>query len=66
MSSDAEGNSHSPLAGLGWAMYLPTSTWSGDTYPTHEWITAHPDWGYTDEDEAPDDAVRVIVLEPTN
>jgi hypothetical protein len=32
MSSDGEGNSKSPLAELDDAVYVPDSTWSGDTY----------------------------------
>ena len=31
MSSDGEGNSKSPLAALGDAVYVPESTWSGYT-----------------------------------
>ena len=66
MSSDGEGNQHSPLADIGEMRYMADSTYSGDTYHTHEWIQAHKDWGYTEEDEAPDDAVPCVCLWPTN
>lgn len=64
MSSDAEGNSYSPLADADEAMYSADSTWSGDVYNTPEQLEgkADPD----DWTEAPDDAVRVVVLGPTN
>lgn len=64
MSSDAEGNSYSPLADADEAMYAADSTWSGEVYNTPEQLAgkADPD----DWTEAPDDAVRVVVLGPTN
>jgi len=65
MSSDAEGNSFSPLADAGESLYVAESTWAGDIYPTPEDIA--DDDQYTDEDDgAPDEAVRVVLLWPTN
>lgn len=66
MSSDSEGNGHSPLADLGEMRYLADTTWSGETWNTHEWIAAHADQGYTDEDEAPEEAEPAVCLWPTN
>jgi hypothetical protein len=67
LASDAEGNSHSPLADAGEAMYTAETAWSGETYPTPEdlaGLMARDGW--TDEDAAPGDAERVIVLGPAN
>lgn len=69
MSKDAEGNDYSPLADASVNMYAAESTWSGHAYVTPEDLAelrAQPGSGYTDEDAAPDDAVRVVVLGPTN
>jgi hypothetical protein len=65
MAKDGEGNGHSPLADVDVAMYVPDSTWSGEVYATPEEI-ADPDSIHTDEDEAPDGAVRVLLLGPVN
>ena len=64
LQKDAEGNGYSPLADGGEGMYLADSTYSGETYPTPEQIAA--DRAYTEEDEAPEDAIRVIILRPVN
>lgn len=74
MSSDAEGNSYSPLADAGEGMYFADSTWSGEVHMTpedfaEEW--AKPGHGgYAEEDEPPGDddpdAERVVVLGPVN
>lgn len=64
MSKDAEGNGYSPLAGVETAMYLAETTWAGDIYPTPEEI-ASEDY-LSEEDGAPDGAVRVLVLGPVN
>ena len=65
MSSDAEGNRFSPLADAEESMYVAESTWSGEIFPTSEDIAG--DDRYTVEDDgAPDEAVRVVVLGPTN
>lgn len=70
MASDAEGNSHSPLADAEEAMYVAASTWSGDVYNTPEELAvkaAQPGSGWDAEaDAAPDDAVRVLLLGPVN
>ena len=70
MSSDAEGNQHSPLATAMEEMYEATSTWSGATYATPEhsaWERAQPDGSeWTEEDDAPEGTVRVVSLYPTN
>lgn len=65
MSSDIEGNSHSPLAVVAETMYYPDTTYSGDTYPTSEEIASSKGY-YTEEDEAPDGAYRVVCLWPVN
>jgi len=64
MSSDAEGNSYSPLADADEAMYTAYSTWSGETHMTPEQRAAEPD--PEEYSEAPDDAERVVVLGPVN
>jgi hypothetical protein len=68
MSKDAEGNGYSPLADLEVSMYVPSSTWSGDTYATNEFIYSEEGQkqGFTEEDEAPEGAERVLVLWPVN
>jgi hypothetical protein len=69
MASDAEGNSHSPLSSVNESMYLPETTWSGDAYPTAEELAekmAQPGSGWSEEDAAPDDAVRCVLLGPVN
>jgi hypothetical protein len=67
LSSDSEGNSHSPLAGAEECMYAADSTFSGDAYPTPEDIAEDlgKKNGWTEEDAAPDDAIRAVVLTPT-
>jgi hypothetical protein len=70
LSSDAEGNGHSPLADAWEAMYAADTTYSGETYPTPEELAEkmagpNPN-GWSEEDAAPDDAERVIVLGPVN
>lgn len=68
LSKDAEGNGHSPLAVGGEAMYDAETTWSGEIYPTADQLAAYiaEGTGHTDEDAAPDTAVRVLLLEPVN
>lgn len=76
MAKDAEGNGYSPLSDVSETMYLPDSTWSGETYPTDEFLDAKlavdmfgaaPDSeGWSEEDRAPADAIRVIELGPVN
>jgi len=70
LRKDAEGNGHSPLAEAWESMYVADSTWSGQTYVTPEDLAAvmagpNPN-GWSEEDGAPDDAERVIVLGPVN
>lgn len=70
LSKDAEGNGYSPLADADETMYLAESTWAGETYPTPEQLAelvAQPGGGWDAEDDAaPEDAVRVVVLGPVN
>ena len=70
LSRDAEGNGFSPLADAGESMYVADSTWSGETYITPEDLAeamAGPNpGGWAEEDAAPDDAERVVVLGPVN
>ena len=69
LQKDVEGNGHSPLDEADEAMYLADNTWSGDVYLTPEQlavrINGHED-GWSDDDGAPDDAVRVVLLGPVN
>ena len=69
LSKDAEGNGFSPLADAGESMYAAETTWSGEVHPTPgqlaEWMAA-PGSLWTEEDAAPEDAERVIVLGPVN
>jgi hypothetical protein len=69
LRKDAEGNGHSPLADAWEAMYTPDTTYSGETHITPEELAeelARPGTNWTEEDAAPDDAERVIVLGPVN
>lgn len=67
MSSDAEGNAHSPLASLWEGTYVPDSTWSGEVYTRSPLTKEDKEAGYTEEDlYHGDDGVNVIVLGPTN
>jgi hypothetical protein len=65
MASDAEGNKYSPLADAEEAMYTAESTWAGEVRPTPEAIAADDRFD-PDEDGAPEGAIRVVVLGPTN
>ena len=70
LRKDGEGNGHSPLADAWEAMYVAESTWSGETYITPEDLAEqmaglNPS-GWSEEDAAPDDAERVVVLGPVN
>lgn len=64
LQKDAEGNGYSPLSDAGEGMYLAGTTWSGEMYATPEDIAA--DAAFTEDDAAPDDAERVVVLWPVN
>jgi hypothetical protein len=70
LRKDAEGNGHSPLADAWESMYSADSTWSGETHPLPEvlaeWMAGPNTQGWSEEDAAPDDAERVIVLGPVN
>lgn len=65
MTKDGEGNGGaSPLADVTVSMYAADNTWSGDLYMTEQ---QRSESGEPEEyDEAPDDAVLVVVLDPTN
>jgi hypothetical protein len=67
LRKDSEGNEHSPLAEAWEGMY---AAWSGDTYPLPEelaeWMAGDNTQGWSEEDAAPDDAERVVVLGPVN
>lgn len=64
VAKDGEGNDFSPLDELQEGMYLVETTWSGEHYMTEEQRQAHkhPD----DYSEAPEEAVRAVVLWPVN
>ncbi|WP_327385097.1 hypothetical protein [Streptomyces sp. NBC_01207] len=64
LQKDGEGNDFSPLAGGDRAMYLADTAYSGEAYPTAEEVAADPQ--YTEEDEAPEEAVLAVVLYPVN
>jgi hypothetical protein len=64
MSSDAEGNSYSPLAGVGRMKYLAESTYSGIVYDAEELASEIKD-GWLDQEEA-DELVDAVTLWPTN
>ena len=71
LSADAEGNRHSPLADVVERMYPAESSWSGEVYLTAEQLAAaveerpHQGWDLED-DAAPADSVRAVVLGPVN
>ena len=63
LSSDAEGNNHSPLSSLGTASYLAETTWSG--YVGLETLTPSlKKAGYTEEDVV--DGKPALILVPVN
>ena len=65
MSSDGEGNSFSPLADMEQMAYEANSTYSGDA--RLEKLTDElRKQGYAEEDVAGPDAVKAVVLFPTN
>lgn len=69
MASDAEGNEHRVLAAAGECLFEPDSSWSGETYNTPERLAelvAGPGGWNAEDDAAPEDAIRVVVLEPVN
>jgi hypothetical protein len=69
LSRDAEGNGFSPLSDAGESMYAAETSWSGTVHPTPEDLAelmARPGSAWSEEDAAPDDAERVIVLGPVN
>lgn len=62
LSSDAEGNKHSPLASVCTAAYRADTTWSGE-------VGIEPDDPHTivqDPDDVIHDGVRALVLYPVN
>lgn len=65
LQKDGEGNGYSPLYEVdGNAVYVPTSTWSGEVYSIR-WSAADADMS---QDEWTDvlDKPRCVVLAPTN
>ena len=68
LSSDAEGNTHSPLDSGGSQLYAAETTWSGYVYPTRTELDAliAEGSGWSEDDRAPDDAVPAFVLVPVN
>lgn len=63
LSSDAEGNGHSPLGGYWRCAYRAENTWSGEV--GYEPGAELPD-GYDPEDDVIHDGVPALVLQPTN
>jgi hypothetical protein len=67
MSSDAEGNSYSPLAGVHAAHYEADSTWSGEIKDTKEdWEQGAFEFGDEAYASYLGDAVPVVLLGPVN
>ncbi len=67
MSSDGEGNSRSPLFDIGNAVYVPDSTWSGDTHVARTLTPELKEQGYTEEDcYNQKDGQDAVGLWPTN
>ena len=71
LSSDAEGNSYSPLASYDTGVYAPNSTWSGDFYSTNDVVDEDEDADDEDDEDdedcgPPDNAIPAVVLWPTN
>ncbi len=67
MSSDAEGNSKSPLAELDTRVYVPNSTWSGETYMARVLTPELEAEGYEEEDCYEEgNGQDAVVLWPTN
>lgn len=63
LSSDGEGNGFSPLGEVDESMYLAEGDHYGETYPTPEAV-ADPHNQFTEDDEAPAGAERVVTLWP--
>lgn len=61
MSADEEGNSFSPLFEVAESMYVPEGHNYGQTYVMDEHIGTR---GYTEEDRAPEGAIRALILWP--
>jgi hypothetical protein len=67
MSSDAEGNSHSPLSYVGPAHYLAERPWSGDIMDTREdWERDAHEFSERSYEEYIENAVPVVLLGPVN
>lgn len=64
IQKDAEGNAHSPLAGLWDGAYVAHTTWSGEM-GLWELTDEDREQGYTEEDVV-DDGVRAVALYPVN
>lgn len=64
MSSDAEGNSHSPLSSFWSGAYRADTTWSGDV-GMESIGDEDRAAGFTDEDLL-NDGVPALILSPTN
>ena len=66
MAEDSEGNGFSPLAEACDALYVPTSTWSGETHAGRKLTSELEAAGYGEEDcYDGDDALDVVMLWPT-
>jgi len=66
LQKDGEGNGYSPLADVnGNAIYIPTSTWSGDIYST-EWSADDACLDIDDWEEFKSSNPNCVVLAPIN
>lgn len=61
LSSDPEGNVFAPLQYAGESMYVAETPWRGEIYVMEKYLGAG---GYDEEDRAPEEAVKVLVLWP--
>jgi len=64
MSSDVEGNSHSPLCDLSTGAYAAESTWAGE-YGLEKLTPEDEEAGYGEEDVL-EDGVPALCLHPVN
>lgn len=66
MAKDEEGNNFSPLADFTLELYVPESNWSGSVY-IRKLTSKLRQQGFTEEDlYEGKDAVKAVVLWPTN
>ena len=65
LSSDGEGNKHSPLDGYSIGIYMPDSTWSGEIFDA-DWTADDACMDDDDWEAFKEGEPRVLVLWPVN